>query len=653
MLRGVAAQIASLGPAVVPAGLLLLFAAGCGTFAGAASAAGALVAHLALVAVALVAGGAWRDPLRLGRTGQILLVALALVAVLSWYQSPLPRAGRTALVLAPVAFLIPGLVELCWSSPARRRVGLWGMSMLVAGVSGWALYGWLVLETPGASLPLGHHNLLAAFLLTLLPVAVLPWRDGGAGRLLAGGAGILAVAALLATKSFAALAALALLLILAAWRWRPWIAVALAAGPLLVMLPRLRAILTGLDTSASVRFTYLEAAWRGILERPWLGWGPGTSPWLLANFLEPRPGLHPPDQVVADPHSLPWRLAFEMGIAAPVLALVIAVLFWRRRHGETADDSALRHAALLGGLAFTVLSLGGRPFAAPAIPLALAVVAGIALAAGPERPDRHRIARPSLLAPILILLLLPLDRAHLHYDRALVEEDFWLRFHHLDRAVRLDPRMPIYRFERALIERRDPVAATMIRQAAEDAVAVAPYWHAAGRLGLKNGFPWFEEAMIRACKLGPLSALPPFRLAHAAADGDPRAPVWAARALLVEPRLAAAVEWRGRRDLLLAASREVRRVEGVLPAALDQLAEILDGLPEAHGATRRMVLAVDDDGSTSLSLHVFRRRPWPVLLDEVAIDVELLPFVELPPVASRDDTAPEVFLEPGCGLPRS
>ena len=68
-------------------------------------------------------------------------------------------------------------------------------------VAAWALVAWRWFETPGASLPLGHHNLLAAWLVAPLPLAVLPWREGGAGRWLALVAGLLALAALVATRS--------------------------------------------------------------------------------------------------------------------------------------------------------------------------------------------------------------------------------------------------------------------------------------------------------------------------------------------------------------------------------------------------------------------------------------------------------------------
>ena len=166
--------------AYLPALLLLLFSGWCGTFDGAARGAWTVAGHLALLAVVVAAGPAWRDPLRLGRAGNLLLLLFALATALAFYQSPVPRAGRVALVLLPAFVLIPAFVEQCWSDPDRRRHGLLALTATVGLIAAWSLAGWWWLDTPGASLPLGHHNLLAAWLVTLLPLALLPLT--GVGR---------------------------------------------------------------------------------------------------------------------------------------------------------------------------------------------------------------------------------------------------------------------------------------------------------------------------------------------------------------------------------------------------------------------------------------------------------------------------------------
>ena len=78
-----------------------------------------------------------------------------------------------------------------------------------------------------------------------------------------------------------------------------------------------------------------------------LGWGPGSASWTTAEHLRPIPGLHPPDQVVADLHSLPLQLGYELGWSGLLLTGGLALVFLRRR-GAAAADPRLRRFALLG-----------------------------------------------------------------------------------------------------------------------------------------------------------------------------------------------------------------------------------------------------------------------------------------------------------------
>jgi len=655
--------------AYLPAGLLLLFTGGCGTFAGAARSGWAVVGHLALLAFTAAAGDGWRDPLRLGRVGRALVAALAVAAVASWWLSPVPRAGRVGLTLVPAYLLVPAVVERCWATAERRRRGLVALSLVVATIAAGALGSWWWLATPGASLPLGHHNLLATWLVTLGPLAVLPWRDRAPARLLAAVAALLALGALVATRSLMGLVALGMVLMVAlpASR-RRWVFLGglLVAALLLVLAtPRIRRIAAGTDPSAMARRGYLEAGWRGLRERPIFGWGPGAAHWTIGENLVPVPGVHPPDQVVTDLHALPLQLGYELGASGLVLAAGVGLVFLCRRLREirAAPDPTTARAALLGLLGLAVASLGGMPLSVPALPLAAMLVAGALLAASQSSRTHGRHGRqgprsaggwlPVVLVIVLAALLVPVDLAHLEYDRARGAAAVEAQLRHLERAVGLDPAFPLYRMRWAALERErkgsSPEVARRARAAARDASGLAPFWLLAGILGQEAGQPGSEEALLRACRLNPLGALAPFRLA-AGETTDPRAPRWAGRALLAEPLLLAAVDWQDRGTLIDAAVREVNDVEGVEHSWRRALGVQAAVRAAAGGATRRLVLEMDADAATALSLHAFRRMPWPVYLAEVRLSAALVAEIDLVPAAKIRTTDPGVFDRQHCGL---
>ena len=91
--------------------------------------------------------------------------------------------------------------------------------------------------------------------------------------------------------------------------------------------PRLARSCAGADPSVRARLVYSAAGWRGFLARPLLGWGPGSTAWTLAAWLRPEPGVNPPGEVVAELHSLPLRLLYELGVTGTALALAVVVLF--------------------------------------------------------------------------------------------------------------------------------------------------------------------------------------------------------------------------------------------------------------------------------------------------------------------------------------
>ncbi len=646
----------------LPAALVLLFSGWSGTFAVGARGEWALAGHLALLLFVGAYGRAWPDPLGLGRRGGVLLAALAVTLAASYLTSPVPRAGWLGLILLPAFLLVPAAVARCWSSAEARRLGLLSLAAVFAGVAGWSLVAWWRYETADAALPLGHHNLLASWLLALGPLAALPWRDGGAGRALAALASTLGLVALLGTGSLGAavavglVAALAALCSLAALHSRKGrVVLAVAALVLLPQVPRAWRILQGADTSVAARIGYLEAGWRGLLERPVFGWGPGSASWTLGEHLRPVPGVHPPDQVVADVHCLPLQIAYEIGWSGLLLICGLAWVFVLRRRSE-AEDSGARRAALAGLAALASMSLFGLPLAVTALPLTAMICIGAVLAV--ESPQHSAGGRP---APVIIasaviaagtaLLVLPLDLANLAYGRAVDADAHDDRLHHLRRAVDLDPDFPLYRARLAWLEGEsrpaDAVLARRARQAARDARGLASLWLVAGLRGQEAGEPWSREALTRACRLSPLGAVAPFQLTAGVDDGP--ASRWAARALLAEPLLLAAVDWDDRAAMLGAAVAELKRLEGVDAAWRDALERSYLNSRDLGGSARGLVLEMDGDGPTSVSLFAFRRRPWPAYLARLDLAADRLAAIEAAP-ATRLATTDGAIFDGTCGL---
>ena len=680
-----------------PAALVLVWSAGCGTFAGSASAVWTIAGHLTLIAVVATAGDAWRNPLALGsgplgRLGNVLLATFFLVTILSWLRSPVPRAGQVALVVAPAFLLVPRWTASFWRDDDKRRIGLLAFSTVTALIALWSLVGVVWLETPGASLPLGHHNLLASWLVLTLPLAFLPWRDGGAARWLAGMAVVLGLVALVLTRSLGGFLGLGVVLLLAIWQWRRlWAVVAMVVATCLAGT-RLIDLGFGTDSSFLARAGYMQAGWNGFLASPLLGWGPGSSRWTLGRFLEPRPGIHPADQVVADPHSWPVTVAFELGVLGFGLAIAVGVVFVVSRWKEKVEDVHLRRAAAIGLVGFVVTTLTGRPQTAPALFIAGLVVLGALLSQTPH-PSASQTPHPSasqtphpppspredgrggreagrgarsgrsfLLALLLAVVLLPFDRAHLAYDRAVAADDPAIQRAMLAEAERLDPRFPLYRLRRALIDKSEENADNAL-VAARGASGLAPFWLAAGVLGQTASASWSEDALLESCRLNPLGALAPWRLFRGSLSkrtpNDERAVGWAGRALLAEPLLLAAEGWNGHEALRRQTVKTLEPYEQVdalwrvemLERDAALVAAALEEMAPGNGSTRKLVLEMDQEGGTSLSLHAFRRRPWPLYIDTVVLVSERLELADLIAATALDSTDPALFADSGCSLP--
>jgi hypothetical protein len=638
---------------LLPPLLLALFGAWCGTFAWGPTSPASITAALSLLGALLWIAPSWRDPLRLGGSGRLLPPALWIAVAASAWASPVPRAGWMAVLLLPAFFVLPAAVERCWRREEERRRGLRALALAVIGVSLWALIDWAFLGSPRPAMPLGHHNLLAAWLVIVLPLAALPAREPGPWRWAGLAAGGLAVGTILASRSLSGCAALAGVALLAfaaraGWERRRRLWGALLAAALLLaatQLPRALRIARGNDPSARARGAYLLAGVHGFTARPILGWGPGAAPWTAAAFLDPVPGVNPWGESVGDLHSLSVQLAYELGITGFLLVGGIAILFLARRIAEREEgrDPALLLGGILGLAGGAVASLGTGAIAVTALPLAAATAAGAALAGSGRGPARRGSSWPVRVYTVAVLLALgPLELARWHYDRATTGKNPEAE---LTTAMRLDPGFPLYPVRLALLRLGDPAggasAGKLALRAAGEGRGVPSLWIVAGILGPSEG------ALEKACVLDPLDPFPPF-YGMVTMPGDPDAPARGAQALLAEPRLLAATFWERHPDLLAGALSRVRDWPGVDAGWKEALLAAVPPASARGGPALRVALTIDADEAQSLSLTAFRRRPWPVPWPLIEVRKRLWEDLSIPPAAASKGTSPDFFRAAPC-----
>jgi hypothetical protein len=637
----------------LPAALLALFGAWSGTLVPGAGAFAPLAGHLALAAAILWAGAGGPDPLGLGRGGRWLPWLFLGVLALSVWLSPVPRAGRFPLLLAPALFLLPAAVARCWSSSVDREKGLTGVALVAAGSAAWALGDLLRSGVEKAAAPLGHHLLLATWLAALLPLAAAAGRRPGWPRWLGwGGAGLCAVA-LMATRSISGVAGLAV----ASWAIAPsrrarGLLLAGAALAAVAGRERLLAVATAADPSLRARLVYWRAGLEGLLERPLLGWGPGSTPWTVSRHLRPEPGVNPPGEVVGDLHSLPVHLAYELGALGLGLGAVAAALFvtaGRRRAAAEDGDWQLARAAC-AALAASAASLAAGVVLGTLGPwVVLGVAAGALLAASPQALPAHpggpsRWAWPAL-AVAGLLATLPMEAARVYYDRARAQAfdgELGEARRLVRRAVALDPSFPLYQARQGDLMEDPSARVAAALEAARSAGEVPMLWLAAGARGLEAGEPWSAEALSRACRLDPLGLFPPLLLLTARPE-SPAAPRWGGQALLAEPSLAAATWWQGQPGALDRALEAVEVWPGVDAGWREAATGRLAGLPTG-GPTSRLVLDVDTEPAAyTFSLFAFRRLPWPAEIASVVAWRRGLDAVDLPPASALRSTRAEAF----------
>ena len=226
--------------------------------------------------------------------------------------------------------------------------------------------------------PLENPNLLAGYLIPILPIALialLRWRSWPQ-RLFAASALLLGSSALFLSYSrggwlgmVAALGAAILLLVLRQTRhwpplWRrlfPLLLIAVAVCVLVVAVTqieplriRVMSLAAGRgDSSNNFRINVWLAAIEMIQERPWLGIGPGNSAFNLIYPLYQQPGY-----TALSAYSVPLELAVETGI--PGLLAATGLLFSALRLGlqQLQRDLVLSLPAL--GAAAAVIGLAGH-----------------------------------------------------------------------------------------------------------------------------------------------------------------------------------------------------------------------------------------------------------------------------------------------------
>lgn len=653
--------------AFLPALVVALFALWCGTFEGGATLWGAAAGLAVLLLFALLGVDEWRDPWRLGGAARLLPAAAALAVLASWWASPVRRAGLVVIVLLPSLYLLPAAVARCWRSAGDRRRGGAALAAVLAAVALWALAARWGGISERAALPLGHHLPTAAWLLLLLPMAALGARHPGAARWLAAPSALAAAAALASTRSLLGALGLGLELALVALVLgrRPgaapvdvaaralWPGALLVAGAALTL--RLAGLEDGRDPSLAARLTYWRGGWEGWLERPLLGWGPGSTPWTAGLHLEPRPGVNPPGEIVSDLHSLPLGLLYELGPAAPLL-VAVALALLAARALASGRDREWATAASIGLAGFAAVSLGGAWFGAAALPVTLLVVVGAlaAVAPPPLAAARRWPARLAAAAHLFVaaLVLTPTLVAQASYERARAAPGADRQYFEIGRALAQDPSFALYR---AIFGGLGDDADEKLR-AARAAPGVAALWLDAGRAGAEAGRPWALSALDEACRLAPLTALPSFwslePLLAAAADDAERADELvhrAARALAADPRLAAAPLWRRHPALL---DRAVARLEA--EEALDagwrlELVRQIEALatPPA-GELIEIRLGIDRDPGFTLSELVFRRRPWPADWASIWLEEQKLARLDLPSAARLASTGDSLLAAATC-----
>jgi O-antigen ligase len=324
-------------------------------------------------------------------------VALAVAAVVLASALQSPWRGPALQWSAPLLAAVTGFfLAFDWlqSVPARRASLLTGAGIFFAVV---ALAGtglWLA-GLPGRTAgevwtgrnpyPLGHSNYTAGLALLMLPLfPALALRDRGARRAGWLAATGLAAVMLLTSGSRGGLIGLAVLVavhlpaVARALRLKLWLVFAVSIVVLAAVLaanPRTRTMLAGATARATLQASDVQRsamAKAGLLmglDRPLLGWGPGTTPLAYPYY---RRFLDGGVENVLQLHSTPVQVWAELGAAGLITALAFIGL------ALLASRSSLDSRRVLLALSgYVVFCLTDWQLDVPVFSFALAIAAAL------------------------------------------------------------------------------------------------------------------------------------------------------------------------------------------------------------------------------------------------------------------------------------
>jgi O-antigen ligase len=455
----------------------------------------AIVTGLWLLPVAalfhgLIRPGTWRLPPGLITAGLVVLcVATFLSAALSPFASAsLPRLwptlGGTCLYL---------ILHHRWSTPSTARehrldriawaLGLAGIAFALVSLIQWSGGSWPLPWGSRNTAPFGHSIYTAGAIVLLLPWIVLQtWTARGLVRLpwllgvivslvvLASTSSRGGVLALLATGT----GAVGVILVRGRWSWQRKLILGLAVlvtGAVAVLTnPRLRELVVHRQWSESSRESnaqrraMIAAGVKLGLERPVLGWGPGTIPLV---YPKVRAALDGGTENILQLHNTPAQIFATTGALGLLgLALLLLGAASAAFHAPPTTATSAAAASLFG---YALLALTDHQLDVPVFS-ALAV-AGLALltSALPGLP-REIAPRPAFRLTLVLVFALVAGvalhptffdlRARHHYETALTAledkrpADF-LRA--LDQATEATPHDPYFDHQAAawLLEHRN------------------------------------------------------------------------------------------------------------------------------------------------------------------------------------------------------
>lgn len=343
------------------------------------------------------------------------LMALALVG--AQFRSDFVQPSLLTSVMLVTALLTARV----WRRP-------WGPVALVALLAGSLAVGWLngLLvwvgggDDPGRWLSLPWHNqsgtLLAAAAVFVLGVA-LAARTIKATLVLASASGVFAAAAWLAGSRGAAIAGILGIVVLAAWSRlrRPWAWATATAAALLVLfalMPQAGGVGDALSAdkglsaseSSLARFHHMHAAVQMTVERPVLGWGPGS--YRLASGRYAAPHVHPTSH--AHNEYVEWFAegGLPLGLTGLAIMFGLGTAVWRCRGRWPSMPPGARQGATLGSCAAVVVLAAHAAidfdWLFPVLGVLFAVCGSIAYSAG--RPLGRQPGTAWAAIPLALLL---------------------------------------------------------------------------------------------------------------------------------------------------------------------------------------------------------------------------------------------------------